>query len=439
MPLDLDKKLATARTKLILEKPFLGALVLRLPMIRANENWCDATFSNGKKLYYNEHYIDALTPDQTQFVLAHEALHCALSHFARRQNRVQHRWDMACDFAINPMLIKEGMKPPVDVNFLREYEGMTAEEIYPLLQDNDNDQERELEQELNPDSENDKDDSDEGASGDEHEQKEGKNQKQKSDSKGQGEEDGGARENNAEQDNSDKDDGEAKKQQGPPENGEDEPAPLTPQEIESLSLQWQQRMASAAQQAIQAGKMGGSMARMVDHLLQPRLPWRNLLSRYMSMLARDDYTYMRPSSRRGDPAVYPSLRSSQLNVVVALDISGSISNKEIDEFMSEVNAIKSQIRAHITLLVCDSKLAKDGPWIFEPWEEFTLPKKFKGGGGTSFKPVMEWAEAQDEVPRLVVYFTDAQGEFPEQEPLFPVVWLVKGKTPVPWGQRIQLN
>jgi len=42
-------------------------------MVRAKDDWCDATFSNGKKLYYNEHYIDALSPDQTQFVLAHEA------------------------------------------------------------------------------------------------------------------------------------------------------------------------------------------------------------------------------------------------------------------------------------------------------------------------------------------------------------------------------
>ena len=68
-----------------------------------------------------------------------------------------------------------------------------------------------------------------------------------------------------------------------------------------------------------------------------------------------------------------------------------------------------------------------------------MPRKFKGGGGTSFKPVIEWAEDQDKAPDLVVYFTDAQGEFSKQEPNFPVVWLVKGKTPVPWGQRVQLN
>jgi len=430
MPLDLDKKLATARTKLILEKPFLGALVLRLPMVRAKDDWCETTFSNGKSFYYNEHYIDALSPEQTQFALAHEALHCALSHFARRQNRIKHRWDMACDFAINPMLINDGMKPPVNALYLREYADMTAEEIYPLLEDNDNDQERELEQQLNEDSDNDEG---EGGSGDQHDQKEGKDQKQKGD-KGQGEEDGGAR-----QDNSEPDEGEGKGNRPPEEEGEGEPDPLTPQEIESLSLQWQQRMASAAQQAIQAGKLGGSMARMVDHLLQPKLPWRMLLARYMTMVARDDYTYSRPSSRRGDPVIYPSLRSSQLDIVIALDISGSISEKEIAEFISEVDAIKSQLRARITLLACDSKLAQGSPWYFEPWEEFAMPEKFKGGGGTSFIPVIEWAEDEDQAPDLIVYFTDAQGEFPEQEPPFPVLWLVKGKTPVPWGQRVQLN
>ena len=50
--------------------------------------------------------------EQTQFMLAHEALHCALSHFARRQHRVQHRWDLACDYAINPLLLDDGLKPP---------------------------------------------------------------------------------------------------------------------------------------------------------------------------------------------------------------------------------------------------------------------------------------------------------------------------------------
>jgi predicted metal-dependent peptidase len=420
---DLQKKLATARTKLILDKPFLGALVLRLPLLEAKSDWCKSTFSNGKALYYNADYIDALSADQTQFALAHEALHCALSHFARRQHRIKHRWDMACDLAINPILIQDGLSPPVDALYLREYEGMSAEEIYPCLQDNDNDRERELEQNVNPDS----DGEGEGGKGEEQKQKEGKNKTQRSESKGQGQEDGGAREENSQKNN----DNEGQ--------GASQPDPLTQQEIESLAVQWQQRMASAAQTAIQAGKLGGAMARMVDHLLQPRLPWRMLLARYLSMVARDDYTYSRPSNRRGDPAVYPSLRSAQVDIVVALDVSGSISGNEINEFVAEIDALKSHLRARITLLACDSKLADGAPWQFEAWEAFSVPRKFAGGGGTSFVPVFEWAKQQDRAPDLLVYFTDAQGKFPEYEPAFPVIWLVKGKTPVPWGQRVQLN
>jgi predicted metal-dependent peptidase len=38
-----------------------------------------------------------------------------------------------------------------------------------------------------------------------------------------------------------------------------------------------------------------------------------------------------------------------------------------------------------------------------------------------------------------MYFTDAEGVFPEVEPMYPVLWLVKGKETVPFGHRIQLN
>ena len=135
---EVELKLSAARTKLIIDKPFLGALVLRLPMIKADPNWCKRTATDAKSFYYNEQYIKSLSLEQTQFILAHESLHCALSHFARREHRVKHRWDLACDFAINPMLMKDGLTPPPESLYLREYEGMTAEEIYPLLDENEN-------------------------------------------------------------------------------------------------------------------------------------------------------------------------------------------------------------------------------------------------------------------------------------------------------------
>ncbi|MEO7404831.1 MAG: VWA-like domain-containing protein, partial [Burkholderiales bacterium] len=58
---------------------------------------------------------------------------------------------------------------------------------------------------------------------------------------------------------------------------------------------------------------------------------------------------------------------------------------------------------------------------------------------TRFTPVFEWIEAEGRRPDALVYFTDAQGEFPATEPPYPVLWLVQGNGPVPFGERVQLN
>ena len=81
---DVDTKLAAARARLILEKPFLGALVLRLPLREADRQWCPTSATDARSIYYCRQYIDDLSLGQVQSVLAHEALHCALSKAASR-------------------------------------------------------------------------------------------------------------------------------------------------------------------------------------------------------------------------------------------------------------------------------------------------------------------------------------------------------------------
>ncbi|WP_455218018.1 vWA domain-containing protein [Kaarinaea lacus] len=415
--MSVETKLSAARTRLILDKPFLGALVLRLPMKEADPEWCTTTATDARHFYYNAEYIDALEPAHVQFVLAHEALHCALSHFARRQHRDQKRWDVACDLAVNSLLVNDGLIPPPGVLHDMGFDGLTAEEIYPSIHD-------ELDEPLpEPQDKHVYDDV----------REEGKKSKQ-----GRGGEAPDGRSPQPQESSvgvSPNSESDRREQGGLAE----QPQPLTPDERETLNTQWQQRLAGAAQIAQQAGKMGGVMARLVDHLLQPQLPWRNLLAHHVSTIARDDYSYSRPSTRRGDPAVYPSLRSAQINVTVVLDTSGSIIDEDFQEFLSEIDAIKSQMRARIVLHACDAVLLEDGPWIFEPWEEVSMPREFTGGGGTSFEPPFDWCESQDVPPDMLIYFTDAKGVFPKSEPGFPVLWLVKGKEPVPWGTRIQLN
>ena len=397
---EIETRLSAARTRLILDRPFLGALVLRMPLKAADPEWCATIGTDARAFYYNPEYIASLTVEQTQFALAHEVLHCALSHFARREHRDKGRWDIACDLAINPILIKEGMTAVPGALYNIGYEGMMAEEIYPLVKENS--EEETHDQHLyGKDSSSNKDSGKTAEPGEESAETSG----------------GGAGEGSA---------------KVPP------PDALGEAEKEQLSVQWRQRLAGAAQQAMQAGKLTGSLRLLVDHLLQPQLPWRMLLARYMTAVSRDDYSYMRPSRREGE-AIFPSLRSSQTDIVVVLDTSGSIKAAEMKEFVSEVDAIKGQVRARITLLACDAQLASDGPWVFEPWEEFSLPRNIRGGGGTRFTPAFDWTELEGQNPDLLVYFTDAEGEFPPLEPRFPVIWLVKGRGKVPWGQRVQLN
>jgi predicted metal-dependent peptidase len=414
---DVETKLAAARTRLILDKPFLGALVLRLPMRQADPDWCPTVATDARAFYYSVDYIDALKVEQVQFVLAHEALHCALSHFARRGHRIKHRWDIACDHAINPLLMKEGLQGPPGTWYDDGFLGMTAEEIYPMIDDND--QQETMDRHVY----------------DEEDKNDGNQQTQDAGLGGDRPKDSGGGQGQQNQDKS-------SAQPQPNEEGEDQgapqPQPLNYNEQAQLEVQWRQRLAGAAQQALQANKLGGDMARLVDHLLQPRLPWRNLLAHYLSMSARDDYTYMRPSRREGT-AIFPSLRSQQVEICVAVDISGSVHEDEMGEFFAEVNALKGQLRARVSILACDTALTEDSPFVFEPWDTIRLPDELQGGGGTSFVPVFEWVQTQDRQPDVLVYFTDAEGEFPDHAPNYPVLWLVKGREPVPWGQRIQLN
>jgi len=426
-PHQLENKLAAARTRLILDKPFLGALVLRLPMQAGDPHWCPTTATDARRFYYNPEYVDALNLSQLQFVLAHEALHCALSHFARRAHRNKMRWDMACDHAVNPLLLREGFKPPPGVWVDEGFMGMTAEEIYPLIDENNSDEPMDTHL-YDADDQN----------GEQQQPNEVDEADQQQDTPPSPSTQSAS--NNEQQTNPDdgaggQDEQDEQGKQAPA--GQNQPPPLSTQEQTELSIQWQQRLAGAAQQAKQAGKMSGEMARLVDHLLQPQLPWRMLLARYMSLSAHDDYSYMRPSRREGC-ALLPTLRSHQMEMVVALDVSGSVSDKDIAQCLAEVNAIKGQTRTRVVLMTCDRALTQE-PLLFEAWEPCELPSEVQGGGGTSFKPIFEWVGQQDRVPDIVLYFTDAAGEFPEQEPTYPVVWLVKGQKTVPWGQRIQLN
>lgn len=409
-------KLQAARARIMLDRPFIGALLLHLPMTVSRR--CATIGTDGRRIEFDPGYIEGLDLRQTQFVLAHQALHCALGHFARRGHRVRARWNIACDLAVNQLLLDEGLAPAPNALIDTRYRGLSAEEIYPLVAEGDT-----------------------RASFDVH-----------------------LFETAATDGNSSTQGGKPQGQRGPERDGGDEQAfgasdgdewsdaapharrhaanaaaasPACPS-IDELAAEWQMRLATAAQQAQRAGRLGASWQRVLGRILEPTLPWSALLARHVMSRARDDYSFQRPSRRDG-PAVLPRLNAAHIELFVVLDTSGSVNAAELDAFAAEIAAIKGQARARITLHACDDRLASEGPWVFESWEAVTLPSGLAGGGGTDFRPVFDWIRDAMHRPDLLVYFTDAEGDFPQIAPPYPVVWLVKGPASVPWGERIQLN
>jgi predicted metal-dependent peptidase len=395
---EIARKLDAARTRLVLERPFLGALCLHLPAFPSPVLRTIAT--DARAIHYNPSFIAGLSFAETQFVLAHEALHCALGHLHRGRHRSRRRWDVACDLAVNQLLADDGMTAPRGALLDPRYRGMSAEEIYAVL-----------------------DETPAGEPLDEH--RFGEPSASLAAAR-RGERPLGA-------DASAGDEAFRDAHQ----DGLDELGARAPMS-DPLQARWQDRLAAAALEAAAAGRLGAAFAGCADGLAQPRLPWRALLARFLTGVARDDYSFQRPGRRTGD-ALLPGLRSTGLDLVLALDTSGSIPPEALREFAEEVDALKGQVHARVTLLACDEALAPQGPWRFEAWERLDLPAALPGGGGTRFTPVFEWIDAQGARPDALVYFTDAQGEFPPREPAYPVLWVVKGNAPIPWGERVQLN
>jgi len=153
--------------------------------------------------------------------------------------------------------------------------------------------------------------------------------------------------------------------------------------------------------------------------------------------------WLPPNRRHVYKKVYlPSLRKEkQLNIVIAIDTSGSTTGDIVKTFVSEVFAILNSFGGYqLRLIQCDMNIAEDV--IFDMDNPF-IPDDFKlkGGGGTDFHPVFDLLAKDYEPPEVLLYLTDGYGSAPNKKPHYPVIWGVieGGVKPAEWGQSIDID
>jgi len=169
------------------------------------------------------------------------------------------------------------------------------------------------------------------------------------------------------------------------------------------------------------GKEPAGFDRLVTEVLKPKVDWKALLRRYVTQMVPYDYSYLKPSKRSPPKIILPGIaKGEQVEALVAVDTSGSISDEELAQFLSEIRWVaRNYPSINLSLVSCDAEIQTEE----QIKSRYELDRfRPKGGGGTDFRPVFDLAMKRR--ARLVIYLTDGWGTFPEKKPSFPVIWVV---------------
>jgi predicted metal-dependent peptidase len=355
------EKLVTARIGLLLRHSFFGNLATRMQLINA-DLWCSTAATDGLKFYYNSRFIMMLKPKEVEFLVGHEVLHVVYDHMGRRGNRDPEIWNIADDYAVNADLkrhkVGEFIKT-VPCLYEQKYDGKAAEEIYDDLMKNV--------QKISIDDLLDQmiDDHMDGEDGD-----------------GDGDQEG-----------------EGNKKGKRPS--------MSPEERERVRQEVKQAIINAASSA-EAGSLPLGVERLIKQATNPVMPWRELIQTNLTSAIRTDYSWMRPS-RRGwhMDAIMPGMNpGEEIDVVVAIDMSGSISNKQAQQFLGEVGGMMDAFdgyKVHVFCFDTETYNPKD----FSS-ENMDLIEEYEpmGGGGTDFDCIFKYLKDIGNVPKRLICFTD---------------------------------
>lgn len=194
---------------------------------------------------------------------------------------------------------------------------------------------------------------------------------------------------------------------------------------ERLAEEWKIRVVQAAKAAKAQGKLPAGIERLVEDLLYPKLPWRQLLQRYVNAHRGGTYDWTRPNRRWAHFGVfYPRRRTKELNVAIAIDTSGSVSEEELRDFLSETRGILTgfkQFKAR--LMACDSEVHTDVvATSLADFDRFKV--HVKGGGGTLYSPVFGRLKNSKIPTQVLIYLTDGYASDVPLVASYDVIWVL---------------
>lgn len=353
--------------------------------------------TDGKRIYIDEDFLSGLKLPESVFLVCHEIGHAMWMHMARAKHYSDlgfegepfdaRRWNYAGDYVINDMLVKSeiGKMPEGGLLDKKYTNDMQVEDVY-----------RDLKDKIPP---------------------------KRTITVCLGNGDG-------QQADSDGNDGETMDVH-------------IHADCEINDAEMKRAVQTALDQAKAMGKMPAALARFAEEFLKPQVSWQERLRYHVTRsVSRDATTWTKPNRRRlvTQNLYLPSYTGFGAgDVVVVVDTSGSIGQRELNRFFSELDDILSNCKpTGVTLLGCDAKVNS----VFHLQAGDALKEQkidLGGGGGTSFVPPFEWVEENGALPSALIYFTDMYGDFPSKEPGYPTIWCRTSTVAPPWGEVIDVD
>lgn len=337
------------------------------------EKKCGTWATDGERIFFDPVHVAKEKPEQTIHSIAHEVVHCALLHCQRGKGKNPKAWNIAVDIVTNEILKFEGLTDNTAV-YDSELFAKHNGVAEPIY---------------NEVLEMAKDALSKYKPKDKHLQPEGS----------------GA---------------------------------LSDYQIQEMEAKAAEALARARQEAKAAGNISDRLSRFVDAMINPVVDWRSVLRQFVMRSKADRRSWARPNRRFISQGVYtPSADGESMgDMLVAVDCSGSISNKELAEFAAEITAIHQDARpAGLHVLYFDSDVAH-----YDRFEQDDEPViKPHGGGGTAFSPIWKYAEAHDIEPVCCVVLTDLYCDDFGPAPDYPVLWVCNSdQFKVPFGEVIKM-
>ncbi len=358
---EVKEMIVSSRVRLLIRHPFFGTLATRLKLVESE--WVPTAGTDGRHLYYNSDFFRTLTPEQIDFVVGHEVMHCVYEHcgeFGRlmdqkEDDRDMKLWNIAADFKVNQALVEARVgEMPKQALHDRKYYRSYTEEIYEHLKETGEADDREtLDVHMfGPDG----------------------------------------------KDN----------EEGDP-SGRKAPIKVSPKEAKEIKDQMKQAVIQSAQ-STDAGTLPGDIKRIINGMTNPKMDWRELLNISIQSLVKSDFTFMRQSRKSRSMGVYlPGQKNDEMiDVAIGLDVSGSISSSMIEEFLGEVYGIMQQFQDFkIRIWTFDTDVNQRGYKEFDPYNADELKEyEIVGGGGTDFECNYNFMKDNDITPNKFIMFTD---------------------------------